>query len=969
MTTRNAVAGLPERLGPTEALIFTRTRSRSGGVGNLVPNKVTMAAVIPYAPAFGSPNMSTIQKPVTNGLFDAYLLCPRKPSLIAGGVTAVETDYIRLVVELYDHFRHKVSRKLQQEAKKTTTRPCDQTCSLSDLRGTDTVAFNVRATSGRLQSVIDAVTRVKGRSRMGPFHYEPTLFCPNPRIGKAHRLALAYRARVLGEAQDQFPERGSIVFGPDFSKTRVHLSSYLEQIRPLVDTLLSHIDGRTTPALFLNDHCEMCQFKNRCRKEAEDEDNLSLLKGISQKEVSRHNSRGIFTVTQLSYTFRPRRRPKRAKPAPPSHSFALRALSRRENKIHIHGDPQIPTAATRIFLDIESVPHRDFYYLIGMLEVGPTGKERFRHFWASDEQEEQTIFAEVIRLLDCYDDYILLHYGDFETKALRRLGSRGAEAHGEALDRVLERSVNFLSIIFAHIYFPTWSNGLKEIASFLGFKWSHSGATGLDSIVWRQQWDRTQDANVKEKLIQYNRDDCQALRFLTDYVTSVTDDAGPISDEPSSVARTSELLARPSRRPRFGKAEFSLPEFEIANRCAYFDYQRDRVFVRTSTSVKRSMARKRRRERRKKRPNKPTRVVELTCDKCVVCDSGQTLRLRKAEKTVIDLRFLRSGVKKEITRYVAWSYQCQRCREKFRSKDYPVGRELYGDGLKCWFVYKNVVCGQSMRKLERELSDLFHLHVPKHTYRFKASLAKRYEESCRGLLSELLNGPLLHVDETTVKLKGKSGYVWVFANMDGVYYEYRDSREGKFLHERLSDFAGVLVSDFFTAYDLVSCRQQKCVLHLIRDINDELRRNPFDAELKEMAQDFGELFRRIVLTIDRYGLKRRYLGKHKTEALKYLKKLCRQRPSSEAAEKLQKRLEKYGERLFTFLDNDGIPWNNNNAEHAINLFAKYRRFADGMFTETSIKNHLVLLSVLQTCEYRNLDPLEFLLSGEEQLPK
>jgi hypothetical protein len=66
----------------------------------------------------------------------------------------------------------------------------------------------------------------------------------------------------------------------------------------------------------------------------------------------------------------------------------------------------------------------------------------------------------------------------------------------------------------------------------------------------------------------------------------------------------------------------------------------------------------------------------------------------------------------------------------------------------------------------------------------------------------------------------------VYAGESGTYYEYRDSRNGQFLSERLKGFGGVLVSDFFTAYDSIACPQQKCVIHLIRDMNANLKANP-----------------------------------------------------------------------------------------------------------------------------------------------
>jgi hypothetical protein len=72
--------------------------------------------------------------------------------------------------------------------------------------------------------------------------------------------------------------------------------------------------------------------------------------------------------------------------------------------------------------------------------------------------------------------------------------------------------------------------------------------------------------------------------------------------------------------------------------------------------------------------------------------------------------------------------------------------------------------------------------------------------------------------------------------------------------------------------------------------------------------------------------------------------------------------------MFTFLGYDGIPWNNNHAEHAIKRFAKYRRNFDGLFTAKSLEDYLVLASIFVTCEYNNVNVLNFLLSGEKTLP-
>jgi Transposase IS66 family len=153
----------------------------------------------------------------------------------------------------------------------------------------------------------------------------------------------------------------------------------------------------------------------------------------------------------------------------------------------------------------------------------------------------------------------------------------------------------------------------------------------------------------------------------------------------------------------------------------------------------------------------------------------------------------------------------------------------------------------------------------------------------------------------------------------------------------------------------------------MRDINDDLRRNPYDDELHSVAAPFARLLKDIVLTIDRYGLRKRHLHKHVKTAARFCSNIARSHFASDCASKYQTRFEKYGDRLFTFLQYDGVPWNNNNAEHAVHYFAKLRRFADGTFTQSSIEELLVILTVLQTCEYNGVNPLKFLLSGKNQL--
>jgi hypothetical protein len=274
----------------------------------------------------------------------------------------------------------------------------------------------------------------------------------------------------------------------------------------------------------------------------------------------------------------------------------------------------------------------------------------------------------------------------------------------------------------------------------------------------------------------------------------------------------------------------------------------------------------------------------------------------------------------------------------------------------------------NMLRVERSLAEVFGLSLPdSEGYRLKKYLMILYQPLYAEILKSILAGRVLHIDETTVRLRKQHGYVWVLTSIDKAYYFYKPSREGSFLQELLSGFHGVLISDFYTAYDSLACEQQKCLVHLIREIDDDLFRHPLDVELKGLAQEFGALLRTIIETVDSRGLRSRYLRKHKRSAMRFLRSVAGAEFSSPLAIKYQKRLQKSGRKLFTFLDHDGVPWNNNNAEHAIKLFAKYRRNVDGYFTERTLQEYLVLATLFETCEFNNVNALKFLLSKETTL--
>jgi predicted RecB family nuclease len=904
---------------------------------------------------------------ITADLFEAYLKCPTKCFLRSRGEAGAGNAYADWVRSQTDSYRSEQIKELTATAARDgriMTAPLTENPKAADWGYT----FDFVAQAQNLQSNIHVVERIPDEFDR-PIQFIPIRFICTNKINNDDKILLAFDALVLAEVLGREVSLGKIIHGENHVTLKVRISARLREVQKRIEKIAALLSSPSPPDLVLNRHCAECEFRDRCSQKAIETDDLSLLSPMTEKERSRHRNKGIFTVNQLSYTFRPRKTPKRAKNPAKPHYVALQALSIRENTVYIHGDPQLPASECNVFLDIEGLPDSDFYYLIGALFV-INGRETFHSFWADNADDEPNIFAQFVESVCVIPDFRIFHFGNYETVALKRAKQKLPDRLRPRVDLILERSTNVLSVVHPHVYFPTYSNGLKEIGRFLGYDRVQENATGLQTIPWRKNWESTKELGLKSKLIQYNRDDCSELKRLCefigrpnslDFANTGGNSAGP------KVSHTADLRKDRPRWQMFGNREYALEDFKQVVKCSYFDYQREKVFVRTHQHFKAINKRHRKLKRTNLRPNK---IVTLCCQRCPQCRKKTVEKKKGMSHALIDLKFSRSGVKKWITRFDAWRYRCSKCKHQFSSEKKGRGKpQKYGNGLMSWCVYINSVCGVNVSRILRTLGDIFGVYLyDKVLHRLKASLAQTYHFLSEEIRQSVLGNPVLHVDETVVHLSGgQTGYVWVLTSMDRVYYFYKPSREISFLQEMLAPFKGVLVSDFYPAYDSVECSQQKCLVHFVRDIDDDLLMNPLDIELKTIAAEFGTILRAIIQTVDRYGLKSRHLKKHKKIVSRFLHSMAANDFVSETANKYKKRFQKSGTKMFTFLDHDGVPWNNNNAEHAIKRFAKYRRDGDGRFTERTLNEYLVLATVFETCEFNNVNVLKFLLSKETTL--
>lgn len=241
----------------------------------------------------------------------------------------------------------------------------------------------------------DGLKKVDGPSKLGDFHYLPILFYEGQKVRKEQRLLLDIYGLLLSRLQGHMPVYGIIWYGKLRKAKKVRLNADLRRVERLLRDLKGMFTAESPPKLMLNDHCQICEFRQRCHAQAVQEDHLSLLRGLGEKDVKRYARKGIFTVTQLAHTFRPRRNRKRAAKVQTSHYPALQALAIRDKRIYVFGTPQLATSSVQIYLDIEGIPEQGFVYLIGMVVVKHDSETRYS-FWADDKDQENTIFEQFL---------------------------------------------------------------------------------------------------------------------------------------------------------------------------------------------------------------------------------------------------------------------------------------------------------------------------------------------------------------------------------------------------------------------------------------------------------------------------------------------------------------------------------------------------------------------------------------------
>ena len=897
-------------------------------------------------------------------LFEAYLKCPTKCWLRSVGEASAGNDYAEWVKTETESYRSDGIKRLMDGLPAhecVVSPPATENVKAAQWR----LAVDLAAQTDNLESRLHAVERVPSEGRGRPAQFIPIRFIYRNKLTPHDKLLLAFDALVLSEMLGREVSIGKIIHGDDHATQKVKVASLIGEVRKRIEKITALLSANAPPDLVLNRHCAECEFRDRCRPKAIEKDDLSLLARMTEKERKKLHSKGIFTVTQLSYTFRPRRRPKRLRDKREKYHHSLKALAIREKKIHIVGSPELKIEGTPVYLDVEGLPDRDFYYLIG-LRIG-NGESAVQHgLWADTDEDEGKIWREFLGILETIEKPVLIHYGSYETTFLKRMGeSHGQPAKDSAAAKAISSTVNLLSFIFSRIYFPTYSNGLKEIGSFIGATWQSSQPSSIQSIAWRSAWEASRSDDLRRLLQVYNQNDCEAACVLFDALRRIGAEA---------LTRSDVDFANAPKQRATERGAIIHQTFEWMLKSAHADYQRSRIHrerTRGNEAAPKVKLARMSPIRARKFPYRLGSIIFVPGKRSCARHPKEALRPTgtMVEHRLIDMVFTKNGCRKNVVRYVGKQKICPLCGKTYLPPAISrLGQRIFGHSFQAWAVYQRISLRLPVGMISTATCDLFSVELDDVTILdFVRQFAVEHTVTERRSLERILAGPLVHVDETKINIHGENQYVWVVTDGEHVILRLTATRETSFIQELLHGYDGTLISDFYGGYDALPCRQQKCLVHLIRDLNDDLWKNPFDTEYECFVAAFRDVLTPILEDVERFGLKARHLRKHRKAIDRFYEQMILGTPPrSEVAATYVTRFIRYRDSLFTFLDHDGIPWNNNAAERSLRQVAIQRKIS-GWFSAKGAPLHLRLLAIAQTCRFQGKSFLRFLLSGSHDV--
>ena len=372
--------------------------------------------------------------------------------------------------------------------------------------------------------------RRAGSSCWGSFVYRPVLARQGRRLTREHRLQLALTGRLLERLQQAPVPDGLALAGSGrrLERETVPLGGGLQhQLDESLSKLATDLSRPTPPALAADRRkCTLCSWRGVCNADAAREGHLSEVSGIGAKRREMLMELGIDGLAALADAD-PERLALQLERFGEQHGavaapLVAQARAQRDGCAEpLAAPPALPELAEApgvLLYDIESDPDARDDFLHGFVRL-PRGLDgrwdlslaTYHPLLALQEHGEGACWTRLQRMLRHYPDWPVLHYGETESLALRRMAQRQGIGEGDLM-ALRRRLVDVHERLRRHWRLPLNSYGLKTVADWLGFRWGQAGVDGARALLWWRQWRGTGlgdrgHVQALRWIFAYNRDD------------------------------------------------------------------------------------------------------------------------------------------------------------------------------------------------------------------------------------------------------------------------------------------------------------------------------------------------------------------------------------------------------------------------------------------------------------------------------
>lgn len=316
--------------------------------------------------------------------------------------------------------------------------------------------------------------------------------------------------------------------------------------------------------------------------------------------------------------------------------------------------------------------------------------------------------------------------------------------------------------------------------------------------------------------------------------------------------------------------------------------------------------------------------------------------------------------KTEVTRFRHHYYYCRCCGNTVHGNGIgELPGSFIGPRAKALSVYLRYHMSVPYRKVQVMFDKVFNMELNASTcVGFDKQIRSRGQPLYEDLLTRIKDSPWINVDETG--WKGK--WLWCMGNMESVVYLIRPGRGQKDLKGILGDkYEGVLISDLLGAYNAIKCRKQRCLVHLLRLIKKWLVYFDHDKKTVKYLLALKKVIKGVISLSGSMGEKLpEDFVVRKADLIGRLRRLLNEEQKLKKAEKFRKRMLDRVEEFITCLDYIEVCAHNNLAERNLRPNVIMRKVTHGNRSEEGIKNHEVLMSLLQTSKLKEQNPFEYL---------